>query len=164
MSRVSSPYNMTPGLIFVSSRIPFSSAITAISAAAISESPLKSNVSIVTFSRPWSALDRRRSWETIRERPPAFLWITVISSRISSGRLSCERRESHCISITDRGVRSSWDTSEVNCFSRFILSSICPSILSKVAARRYISSLPSPRFILLDKSSSSWMVRTVSVI
>ena len=64
-----------------------------------------------------------------------FRRMTSTCCRASGGMSSRASSSSHCISATERGVRSSWATSLVNCFSRLKLASTWSSRLSKVWAK-----------------------------
>lgn len=115
--------------------MPFSPASSANSWATSSLSSERSSSSKASFSRPWSARESSSSWETIPAMESTFRRMTSTCCRASGGMSSRASSSSHCISATERGVRSSWATSLVNCFSRRKLASTWSSRLSKVWAK-----------------------------
>ena len=161
---VSSARMRISGRMSVCSVIPFSSAGTLCSSAMIWASSLKLISSQCSFCFPLSALARVRSWliraDIFRACPP----ITPMHPRSSSGGVPSWEAYSHWDRMTATGVRSSWETSEVNCFSFSKEASSRSIIWSKVCARTCTSSCPGPRRMRRVRSFPCEIVRAVSVM
>ena len=130
----------------------------------ISASSLRFRISGWSCCFPLSARARVRSWEIRLDILRAWFVMARMQPLVSSGVVSSREAYSHWERMTATGVRSSWETSEVNCFSFSKEAWSLSIIRSKVWAILWTSSFPSPTLILWERSFPSLICRAVSVM
>ena len=130
----------------------------------ISISSLKFTFSRLSFWWPLSIFARVSSWEIIWDIFTDSFSMDFKDFSIFSTDSVWLRAYSLWEIMTDIGVRSSWDTSDVNwtSFSKEFCSLL--NIVSKVFARVCSSSFLLPKFILWDKSFPAFIFSAVSLI